>query len=314
MNLIVNLRGSILGKKIRKNMSTWPGYQQINLGVPGYGVKKFSRVVLSLLSDTMQMNSSARSRLKLTAKMRNTLTGQVLVIGNGPSASNITARQVSRFKSLGGKVLVMNDFINSDLASSIEVDFYSLIDPDYWNEKNSGDEFRLRFGEYIMKFGKDCKIIQPAIRAKICENHGDYLFVDIRSVAGLLHWGQPHKPWGYPASVALSSIAALKFLGYSQIYFAGLDSDSYKNFFVDDMNTILFDSRSNYFYSNQSSKQPNSLPSIRGMQDWPIRNMPDVLFAASIFLRDQKRLMQDVCINVGGDSTNDTCPRACLIE
>ena len=49
------------------------------------------------------------------------------------------------------------------------------------------------------------------------------------------------------------------------------------------------------------------------MKDFPISSIPDALYAGAVFLRDMRRLNDGRFINVGGDATNDSAVRACLI-
>jgi hypothetical protein len=306
------LRNSEIGYRIRTKISRWPGYQQMNPGQRGFKIKFYIRTVLSLISESLRMDEQTKSRLSETRALKSQNRGKVLILGNGPSCKNLTIEQIRRFRSLGGKVLVMNDFVRSDLAQQVIVDFYAIVDPEYWKEDSpSIREFRIMLDGFIEKSKSGLTIIQPAFRPNLSPGHNKYIYLDGRNVSGLLKWSQPHRPWGYPASVALMSISCMRYIGYQEIYFAGLDSDSYKNFFVDELNTLYFDSSFNYSYSEVLHGDSTN---VRPMKDWPLNNMADVLFAASIFFRDLKRILGDNAVNVGTDKTNDSCPRACLLH
>ena len=308
------IRNSSIGITLREELKNWPGYQQINDGRKFFRLKSQLRLTISFVSETFQMSRESRQKLKSTRLLKNSCKGKILVLGNGPSSKNISENQVRYFTSNGGKLLVMNGFINSDLSRTLKPDYYILVDPSFWDQDSfETQDFLFKFKAFAELKLQNCIIIQPAIRPKIMLEHDHYIYTDGRSLAGLCKFNQPHKPWCYPASVSLLAISTLKFLGYNEIYFAGLDADSYKNFFVNDLNTIMFDASQNYFYELSDDYSEKVGSQIREMRDWPLRHMSDALFAAAIFFRDQREILKN-CINVGNDRTNDACSRASLIK
>ena len=264
------------------------------------------------------MSSSTRDNMKITKSLKGSENSPVLVIGNGPSAKNLTANQITRFRSLGGKIAVMNGFADSPLSKILAPDYYCLAEPGYWNPANESDIQHLeRIEDLIASASNDVVIVQPAHQIPIFASHKSYFFVDSRSVAGLYRSSRPDRPWGLPGSVAMMAIATMQFLGHSVIYFTGLDSVVSRSYFVDDLNQLLWDSREHYFYEDIAYKKNRpglAEPGVFIVEPGLLRNFADVLYSDAIFRNDLYWLMKDRCVNVGNDRTNDAAPRACLIE
>ena len=311
-------RSNRLGRYVRGHISSWPGYQF----VPDTGVfhkpKLRFRAGASFISETLRETPETRKRRRSVKMKRNTERGEILLLGNGPSVNNLTIQQILRFQSYGGKIAVMNGFLFSDLSEKFLPDYYFIVDPAYWRaEDREGTALTEKLKKYIEEINTDCVLVQPGSNPLLSEKHLNYFFVDGRTIAGLLRIAQPNRPWGLPSSVAMMAISALKYVGFETIYFAGLDSNSYKDFFVDDLNKVMFSAENNYFF-RQGDRHGDATSKLfeeaRPMRDWPIRHMSDVLYAAAIFMRDLHWLAGENCINVGGDRTNDSAPRACLLK
>jgi hypothetical protein len=308
--LFVLARSTSIGKIIRQIISSWPGNQNYPGNTRFHDAKSKVRCLLSFLSSTLRTTKIERERLKSSKRQKNRFLGkQVLVLGNGPSISKLDLQRVDNFKKRGGMIAVMNDFPLSSLAKEINPNLYFVGDPEYWKEDDSITSKDLKNNIWIaLSSLKDVIIFQPNNTETLIPSK-ETIFFDHRSVAGLLRTSNPTKPWGLPASIAMIAIANCKYLGFSQIYFAGLDSTMYSNFFVNHINELGFDSTRNYFDSEMSSLKQ----SVFFSKDWPVRNLADVHYAQAVFLSELKKLCHDNCINVGSDNTNDATWRGCLI-
>lgn len=264
------------------------------------------------------MGKPVRERISVTRRLRGTKSGEVLLIGNGPSAGGLTVSQVERFRRQGGKIAVMNSFYRSTLSKVVSPDYYFVVDPEFWKPSHEAHaNFKEEFAQYVENFAAECTIVQPAGQIPILPTKHEYVFLDGRSVAGLIRIARPDKPWGLPASVAMLAIATLRFLGHSRIYFTGLDSNMHNHFFIDHKNEILFDTNEYYSYSKNQRDDNRQDAGSQGVQpviNDPIRHMADLLYAQGIFLRDLYWLCSNDCVNVGNDQTNDAAPRACLLS
>ncbi len=318
ISLIANrIRSSRVGLFIRSRITKWPGYQQVPQRRLTHKITMKMRVLLSFLSVSARLEKSFRERISVTRHLRGTKSGEVLLIGNGPSAGSLTLAQVERFRRQGGKIAVMNSYYRSALSTVVSPDYYFVVDPEFW--KSSHEEnanFKEEFAQYIENFAAECTIIQGAGQTPILSTEHKYIFLDGRSVAGLVRIARPDRPWGLPASVTMLAIATLRFLGHPRIYFTGLDSNMHNHFFINHSNEILFDTNGYYSYSKNQRDDNRQDAGSRGVQQVindPIRHMADLLYANGIFLRDLYWLCSNDCVNVGNDQTNDAAPRACLL-
>ena len=163
------------------------------------------------------MDRETKLRIQTTRRLRSSEKNDVLLIGSGPSAKHLTADQVEHFQNNGGSIAVMNGFFLTELSKKITVDYYFIADPCFWEERFL--EIKTEIESYVKNSRDQIIIVQPAHLKPIVENHGNYLFWDGRSRAGLVRSSRPDKPWGLPASVALYAIGTLKFLGHKRLFF-----------------------------------------------------------------------------------------------
>jgi hypothetical protein len=309
------IRSNRIGRSIRNRISTWPGHQQIPELNSLDTIKSKLRALLSLLSNTLIEYPQLKQRLKVTKKLHNSVSSEILLIGNGPSAAALTISQVEKFKKQGGKVAVMNNFYLSNISTQFVPDYYFLMDPDYWKPiYKSSVGLRSDVCNYIKRNILDITIVQPSSFEPIIKDDGNYIFVDGRSSQGLFRASNPVRPWGLAPSVALYAIATLKYLGHRRVYFIGLDSNFLSNFFVDNLNGLVNKPSGQHFYREILDTE-NAMELIDSEEDTklPYRHLADLHYAHGIFLNDLYLLCREDCVNVGNDTSNDAAPRACLL-
>jgi len=306
------VRDLLVFRKIRGVVSRWPGYQQFPGHSKVHTFKMRVRVLLSLTSESLRMSSLHRRRIRELRLYEGRFEGlDVLVLGNGPSTGRMDVEKILNFKGRGNKISVMNDFAASELSKLISASFYFLVDPSYWQKDNEYSKTKEAISDYCAKNANTCMVI-PANR-ELWFSHANIMYIDYRTCAGLIRFCEPYRAWGLPASVTLISLATCKFLGFKSILYSGMDSTSYMNFFVDDLNCVKFTFTNNYFDVNLSRNSGLS-NEIRDMRDWPLRNLSDVFYAQAVFLDDFRYLATKTnSINVGSDKSNDASWRACLI-
>ena len=303
-------RQSPIGKILRHKIATWPGNQNYPGNTRFHNTKSKVRSLLTFLSFTLRATEIERDRLKSSKRQKNRFIGkQVLVLGNGPSINQLDFQKVRSFKERGGMIAVMNDYPISFLAKEINPNLYFIGDPVYWDGYESviSQESKNRILKVLDSFN-DLIIFQPSNREPLVPSK-ETIYLDHRSIAGLFRASNPTKPWGLPASIAMVAIATCKYLGFSQIYFAGLDSTMHFNFFVNPLNELGFDVTRNYFDPVMSSMSQSTY----FVKEWPVKNLADVYYAQAVFLSELRTLCIDNCINVGSDNTNDSAWRGCLI-
>lgn len=247
-----------------------------------------------------------QSRLILTRNLESTKEGiPLLVIGNGPSANDLTLEQVNLLRLKSCEFAVMNEFHrNIYLSSMLSPNYYFLSDPGFY-EKNF--ENRKRDLSDFLQANPDCFEVRPAnINPKLLFGSRVLYFNPI-SGAGIFRKFNPLKWRSYPDSVLFAALCFAIFRGYNPIYLIGADNSMYKyHFYSKDMRIQV--RRSTGFHSYEEPETVSeTLPNIT-------RSMSDVLYAHAVFLHDLKRFCAAKVVNVGiTDETNDALPKACLL-
>ena len=311
MRALLWLRETKLVLKVRSVIQTWPWYQHFpNESRVIFYTKMNTRTLLSFFSDSIRFQSLISNRLQRTKELEKSESGEVLLIGNGPSSRGLTIEKINYFKSTGGRIAVMNNFWASELSGSLSPDYYFIADSDYWNEDESNVQANTALRKFLQEKGKFTELVQPATQESFAGLSHSYIYFDSRNLAGIRRHKSPVKPWCLTESVTLKSVAMLDFLGFKTIYFTGLDSVISRSFFVNDMNEIHWNTDKHYFYDNKKVSRDNQTPQ-------PVtpffRNFADILIADGIFRLDFYKVAKK-CVNVGEDQTNDTSPRACLLS
>jgi len=213
-------------------------------------------------------------------------------------------------QKLGIPIAAMNSFCKLEVSAIVTPDYYFVIDPLIWAD---GDRDSAGIRSYLAD-RPEAKVIQPVSFARL---QGEKtLFVETLKNSGFTHNMDPTKRSSFPESVALTAIQTLKWLGYSPIYFAGLDSSVYKHYYIDALNRLNADYGSTHLYSKRAfefDSLQGDISSREILAESPLRGMKDVFYSNAVFYLAMERLCDGVCINVGtSDITNDVAPRASL--
>ena len=305
-----DLRQSRIGGRLRALLQTFPHYQQLPDGTPTFVVKQKLNVGIHTFVHHWAMDPADRLALRLTRRLRRSEDRCALLIASGPSSRQLTHGQVSRLRLVGAAFGVMNDFYKTEQAKFVSPDYYFVVDPSYTTMPQPElVDFFVRHPNMI--------IIQQSGQPRLSQVNKT-IRTNPFMLAGLSRNLDPTRPSSYPESVALTGLAFFRYLGFSPIYVTGLDSNMYMNYFVDYMNQLYRHDGGMHSYSRQTFKVDRLDPLSSGAYSndvFPVlRNMSDVLYAHAIFLRDLRRLGADVAVNVGDDHSNDSLPRACLIQ
>ncbi len=317
-DLFARLRDLGVFLPFRQQISKWPGYQQIHDFTLGHHLKMVGRELLGYFSQTLRASEDVRKTLLSIRKLEKSQTGEVLFLGTGPSLANLSVQQLLYFRSTGGKIAALNGYMYTSLGRKVRPDYYFLGDPQYWTPSLKENlSFQSDLQEYLVESQDEIVLAIPANRKLWFEYHNEIMYWDHRSLSGLKQKGRPDRPWGLSPSVTLIGISYLKFLGFSKIYFAGLDSNMNVSYFVNHLNELVTDYSSHYEYSRASHdlkfNQEYLAPNVKNTLHTPIRNMADLYYAQAIFFRDMYWMFGDNCINVGNDLSNDSASRACLL-
>jgi len=296
-----------------------PQYQQLPRRlITGFlllGIRELFRFVLKLPFSFFQYLLIMKKTESFRKLYRSCATKSVLILGNGPSVNNLSPEQLKKFQQNGGDIFVMNDFALSKLAKSFEPNFYFVCDPYYWNLEDPLARFKtLRIQKY-MNEQKDMRVIQSAFLPKFYQGFKENLQTGTIPFHGFFNFSNPCGFWSHAPSTTLVAIATAARWGYENIYFAGLDSDTYLNYSLNSLNEIMLTGKQYFFYGeNTDAELASRLQKEVFYVGADYRDYADILFANALFRRSAKRLLQGKGINVGGDLTNDSAWRASLIK
>lgn len=275
------------------------------------------RVLLSLISTFFKMSKHQRSLLKESRSQKGSQSGKVLLLANGPSVNNIRLSQIEYFKSLGGKIAVMNGFHLSELSRDLVPDYYFMMDPQSWKSMKPADaKIRESLRNYIKKSSNKIQVVQPVSLPKFVEDYQNYIFVSPLNSSGLFRSSNPFICWGLASSTMLVSLGSLIVLGFKEIYYGGVDGTSFRYFKVNDLNEMYWCAENYHFYEN-SRLEFSSEDSIEvgiELKKALIPTFSDMLYAESVLRRDFQTLSRGRFVNISGGDFSDSGPRACLIE
>lgn len=299
-------------EKFRQKLDTYLTLQQFP-DSSLYKIKIAFRNVFIFINETLFESKESKKNRKKILCMKNKYSGTVLLLGSGPSLNNIGLDQIRYFQMQGGYVAATNTFLLSPKYREIEIDFYFMIDPDFWNTKfnrvikiiNS-----LINGGYFKGY-----LIQPANKNGLIPNYEKISYIDTRMPMTQKRKNfKPTKRSSFGYSVALSAIYTLKYYGFSRILFAGLDSNMYKYYRVMPNNELNFTRESFYadkFFNLDKLTDSYNEKIVKNLELPYCRDMRDILYANAFFLNDLRKISEN-CINVGHDESNDVAPRASL--
>ena len=298
---------------VREKISKWPSYQTVPTGKPDFFIKLRVRVLLSLVSQLLRTSLEEWKLLLKSRKVKGKFSSnEILVIANGPSVLDLDIKRLLRFKNRGGYVAVMNGYLYSVLSKELAPDFYFLMDPTTWNE-DSSPGFHEKLSRYV-ESNPQLTIVQPLSLPKIIAEHENYIFVSPFCVSGLIKSMNPFIAWGLASSTALVAFGCINFMGFTRVYFAGLDGDSFQGFRVDNLNRLFFGLPSHRFYQadgivDDPSSDLNSFFIPQNL----LKSIADVLYAEAILRRDFNLISNGSFLNISGGTANDLGPRVCLI-
>jgi hypothetical protein len=311
------LRERSFSIKFRRVITGWPSYQHVPNGSLGHLVRLKVRVLSTLVSS---ISRTPLSEIFLMIFQKIEIEGskdKVIVIANGPSASALTKPQLSRFRGSGGKIAAMNGYVFSDLAEEFPPDLYFAADPDIWSAPKDNDwKYRERIRSLSSNEWKNTIIVQPIHQPKLIDAHANYIYLTQFSSAGLFPFSNPLVMWGLAPSTALLAFSLVTKIGFKEVYFAGMDGDSYRKYSSNNLTEIKWSDPEHHFYAvSKSQTDEYSGTSFDGIlfNNELIPSLADALYAEAILRRDFRRISRGKFINVTPSNFCDIGVNACLL-
>lgn len=212
---------------------THPGFSVLRLAI-----QKLRVLALYLIRRIAQ----GAGRAEALAGMRD-LAGsargqEILVLGSGPSASNVNAREVARRQAAGDLVVVAtNYFLKSPLAKTITPDYLVWSDSVFHPNNRSTNE-----AWSLLESSRRTRVVSPWTwrRHLIGEPlESRFVFFDNDTLEGWSTNLSPVYPRGYQGSTGAKALAFALHLNPRQVLVLGLDLSNFKHFTVDVDNRVL---------------------------------------------------------------------------
>jgi len=200
------------------------------------------RNLWGLVRFALEVSTNLANYLKIY-KMKNSHKNQkAIVVGNGPSQGLLSLDTMLRFKSNGGRVIVVNFWTENKLLSKCIPDYLVISDPATLTNKDPDLEYKNKnLWAYLLRH-KEILLIAPLNR--VCELKG---IIGHDRVIGFCDseirmWSKntaPVYPRGYLSMTLYKALAMAKWMGFSRIYVIGMDNTYPRNLYCDNLNRIL---------------------------------------------------------------------------
>ena len=282
---------------------------------------KLLRILVAYFARRTTQGWSARRALESLRKLEGSAFGvDVLVIGGGPSAGNLDAREVARRQSEGTLIVVAtNYFLSTELATVISPDYLVWSD-EVFHPRNRHKETAWADPEFFHKsrdYGEAWELLQgrpettlvsPFTWFKDLENtelRNRVVYFNDESLEGWSRNISPLKARGYHGSTGVKAVAFALFLQPNCCFIIGLDLSNFTRVSVDLDNRLI--------------REPQHIAGAdSGTQDissYATSGIADVIYAAASELLVIKRLFPaERVVNLGLSSLVDAFPRCASHE
>ena len=225
---------------------------------------------------------------------------EILVIGSGPSANSLQAREVKKRQKAGELLVVAtNYFLNSPLARIITPDYLVWADDvfDPGTPSSSSHEWARA------QAADDVTLVVPwtwkdSIDTSLWANR--ILFFDNDSLEGWSKNISPIRPRGYQGSTGVKALAFALHLMPRIVLLIGLDLSYYKSFVVDHENRVL----------RQPAHIAGADSGVQDISHHSVHGLADALYSTSSqFLALQTHFAGHPIINLDPNSLVDAFPK-----
>lgn len=259
------------------------------------------RVLVNFMIRRIAQGPGRKQALRPLTKLQGSASGaDVLVIGSGPSAERVNAREVARRQNAGDLVVIAtNYFLSSTLARTITPDFL------VWSDSVFSPMNRERNAK-----AWDAIAERPTVRVVVpwtwqsviaaMKTSSQFLYFDNDTLEGWSSNISPVKPRGYQGSTGVKALALGHYLAPRQQFVIGVDLSNYRNFSVDSSNRVL--RHPSHVAGTDSGVQDISKGGINGLAD-------SLYSVANQFLALRTHFSGLGIVNLDTDSLVDAFPK-----
>lgn len=227
------------------------------LGIdPAKIIYRSIRYWLSSVRYDLRHRHSLRSKIDSIRLLKKSKTGaRCFVFGNGPSLGRIDPNKVKRFQSDGFDVFATNQYLCSDFASTVVPDFYLLSDPLTFQGTNGRRVDPLLEQDIAClrdRLNEENKMVLLAPvdqKKRNAFSLKTFYFNDFENPFSK-NAVNVTRPRGYQSISGYKALAVACYMGYREIFIAGLDNSGFKNLFVDSENQLI-EYRDHFYGANR---------------------------------------------------------------
>lgn len=231
----------------------------------------------------------------------------VLVVGNGPSQSTVSAEDLAAFKARGGHIVVVNAFFNSDAL--IEVGPTAVV----WSDgltisRLLGDGVGLRRFRASLGSNAPSIFVPHRLRAEVGRLGVDCPVVPFCDTEIRFRWlresrsTRPDRPRSYVSMTLLKALAIAQWIGYGNILVLGMDNTYPRDLYCSANNQILLRERHAFEadYVNDLTQE--------------FRSVGDFLYEISLLMLDLAKFTDDRVVNLDPYSLTDAFEKVDSVE
>ena len=190
--------------------------------------------------------------IKSTLKIKKSkFNKKLFIFGNGKSLELLDQKKIKKYLKNDFEVLCMNNFITSDFANELDINYYLIADRRIYQPENSDfsvDKKAETLKMHKILSSKNIKIFLPVefYKDKKFSNETFYFNNNYNKFSN--NYSDIIRSNNLMSLSGLKALMIGIFLGYKEIYVCGLDNDQWKYVKINKDNKIISDTR--YFQKN----------------------------------------------------------------
>lgn len=230
-------------------------------------MSKIMILLLYIARNAIEYNLIRHARASARAARGSSIGHEFLVIANGPSTGRLNSKKVREFQDGGGKVVVINWFLESSLGEEVTPDYYVLSDPSM-APSQVGDDRVANLWNSLMQI-PNITVVVPHNWAKEVRKLGPVNILAFNDTE-LIGFGKSvrlDRPRGYISMTAFKALALALWLTDRHCFIIGFDNSMFLKASVDADNRLY--EESNHFYVlSETGRTDMSLWYPMGMEDY----------------------------------------------
>ena len=260
-----------------------------------------TRVLVNFFIRRLAQGPGRQQALQPLAELAGSAAGKdVLVIGSGPSATAVTAREVAKRQKAGELIVVAtNYFLSSPLATSITPDYLVWSDSVFspMNRQHNAKAWE------ALESHPSVTVVAPWTWRSVITTMTlaeRFVYFDNDTVEGWSSNVSPLKPRGYQGSTGVKALAVALHLSPKQVFVIGLDLSYFQQFSVDADNRVL----------RQPTHMKNTDSGVQDIGKDGVNGIADTLYStANQFLALRTHFTGRNIINLDPHSLVDAFPK-----